>query len=560
MAVDEQLTSDPGGLFQRLQSRYGLGQDPLAMDVPFYPGGQREYALETLRHLAAFGDMAIIVTGARGAGKTRMLAELVRHETERLDFQRLNRTDLASEQALADRLLAIAHQGLATGRTVRDAIYNFFRWSEKATLKGRRIVLLVDDAGHLPAPLLRMLVAAFTHADRSQAAVPVLAGSDTLLDMLDSEGGGLQHQVHQIHLRPLTREEVADYLRPRIARAGGDPELLLTAGHLKKLHELGQGSFGRLKRTAPAVWLDIAGHQPVARSGPRFSPRQWSLPLAIVALLGTSWLVVSWQYDDVVAHQPDEAPAPVARKTVRLGPGEDAWHPETDGAGQGRGPTPETPLGGQDDVVTQGASVREAAPEKEPVEGGGQPTEPSSVASSEISEDRAAPEAGSAQPASGDSGSEAVALTGSEPGRTELPEKPVSQTAAADSTPAEPVAGQSGMEAPAEAVTEAPKSKAAPAFKPQNPARFRSVEALRSGSGLTVQFIAGYEEKTATDFLNEHPGVDGLVYTRSTRKGKPWYVVIYGQFSSRDEARQALNALPEGLSEHDVWIRSRSGL
>lgn len=562
MAVDEQLTSDPGGLFQRLQSRYGLGQDPLAMDVPFYPGGQREYSLETLRHLAAFGDMAILVTGARGAGKTRVLAELVRHESDRLDFQRLSTTDLASEQALADRLLAIAHQGLATGRTVRDAIYNFFKWSEKATLRGRRIVLLVDDADHMAAPLLRMLVAAFTHADRGQAAVPVLSGSDTLLDMLDSEGGGLQHQAHQIHLRPLNRDEIADYLRPRIAKAGGDPDVLLAASHLKKLHELGQGSFGRLKRTAPAVWLDMAGHQPAARRN-RMSPRKLVIPLAVLLLLGGSWLMVSWQYDDVVAHQSDQ-PAPVERKTIRLGPDEESWHPEAETTSSPQRSAPDVSL---NDPISASEAKANEVPTDAPAGDGAHDQSP--VAGDEA---LAADEPKADEVAAADS--VAAIAQPSEAESKEVPQPtPADQAnvvAEPEAAPAEtsnennqPQPNASTAQADTEAAVSADQTAdetPGRAFKPQAPDRFTPVEALRAGAGLTAQFIAGYEEKTALDFLSEHPDIEGMVYTRSTRKGKPWYVVVYGQFSSRNEARQAVSDLPQGLAEHDVWIRSQSGL
>lgn len=564
MAVDEQLTSDPGGLFQRLQSRYGLGQDPLAMDVPFYPGAQREYSLETLRHLAAFGDMAILVTGARGAGKTRMLAELVRHESDRLNFQRLSITDLASEQALADRLLAIAHQGLATGRTVRDAIFNFFKWSEKATLRGRRIVLLVDDADHMAAPLLRMLVAAFTHADRSQAAVPVLCGSDTLLDMLDSEGGGLQHQAHQIHLRPLNRDEIGDYLRPRIVKAGGDPDALLAATHLKKLHELGQGSFGRLKRTAPAVWLDMAGHQPSARRN-RMSPRKLVIPLAVLLSLGGSWLIVSWQYDDVVAHQ-NEKPAPVERKTIRLGPDEESWHPEAEAKISPQRLAPDTSL--NDQVSAPEAKVNTTPPDG-PTGDGAPDQSPGAgndaLAANDPKADEltaADPLAATAQPSEAES-TEAPQPAPADQAKvvTEPEESPAEVPTESNQPKPEPSAskGQPDKEAAVSADQTADEALE-PAFKPQAPDRFTSVEALRAGSGLTAQFIAGYEEKTALDFLSEHPDIEGMVYTRSTRKGKPWYVVVYGQFSSRNEARQAVNDLPEGLADHDVWIRSRSGL
>ncbi|BES69950.1 hypothetical protein RE428_09680 [Marinobacter nanhaiticus D15-8W] len=570
--AEDILTGDPGTLFNRLQERYGLGQDPLSMDSPFFPGAQRQYALETIRHLAAFGDMALLVTGERGSGKTRLLAELVRAESERLKFHRLAVSEVATEQGLADALLRIAHHGLGSGRSSRDAIFGFFKWSETATRKGQRIVLLLDDADHMPAAVVHVLLAAHRAADCSQCAVPVLTGADTLITSLGivDVGDNVRQTVHQVHLRPLTRDEVAEYLAPRIERSGGDSSELLNSGRLKQLHELSQGSFSRLKRTAPAVWLGMAGHsqpQPSRKAGPGFKKLMW--PMLAVVLLGASWLLVSWQYDAMVASETDVVPAvePV-RQTVRLGPDSNIWADMSntrDEPDEGRGveagaaDTAQSPpaatvedqsIGaldtGAEQVDGEVPSTEVEASKEEPAtaEIGAVPTEDEGSSRPESVLPELDP-TGSVDPSS-DEGAAAEQDTLSF----------AQQASSSEGSPSPEVAESAALVE--SAVSSAPESE--PGFDVANPGRFRPVEQLRTREGYTAQYIAGYEEDTATDFLAQHPSVEELVYTRSTRKGKPWYVVIYGGFASRDEADRVIGQLPQELAQRDVWIRSFSGL
>jgi DamX protein len=75
MANDDNLSSqEAGGLFPRLQERFGLRADPSAMEAPFFAGAQRQSALESLRQMSGFGDMAVLISAPSGLGKTRLLA------------------------------------------------------------------------------------------------------------------------------------------------------------------------------------------------------------------------------------------------------------------------------------------------------------------------------------------------------------------------------------------------------------------------------------------------------------------------------------------------------
>lgn len=241
MTDDSFNSLDGGGLFPRLQQRYGLRDNPLEMDLPFFPDGMRHHALEALRHLCGFGDMALLLTGAPGSGKSRLLAELVRSESSRLGFHRLSAAAMTSSSALARDLKQVARSGVSPDDNSREAVYRFFRWTESRVAKGQRMVLLIDDADRAPPELLRLILEGFLAADRAKAAVPVFVGEDRLVTLLGLEDSSVS--VHQVHLRPLTREEVFSYLEPRVHKAGGKVNELLSPSRLDRIYDLSQGSF-----------------------------------------------------------------------------------------------------------------------------------------------------------------------------------------------------------------------------------------------------------------------------------------------------------------------------
>lgn len=187
MTQDNLNAIDSGGLFPRLQQRYGLRDNPLEMETPFFPDAMRHHALESLRHLCGFGDMALLLTGAPGAGKTRILAELIRSESSRLDFHRIPTAALTSAQALARDLYKIAGSGMPGDLEPRELVYQFFRWSQVRAQRGQRLVLLLDDSDEVAPELLNLLLSGFLAADRSLAAALVFSGAEGLQDQFRAE-------------------------------------------------------------------------------------------------------------------------------------------------------------------------------------------------------------------------------------------------------------------------------------------------------------------------------------------------------------------------------------
>ncbi|KXJ46452.1 MAG: hypothetical protein AXW11_10490 [Marinobacter sp. Hex_13] len=81
------------------------------------------------------------------------------------------------------------------------------------------------------------------------------------------------------------------------------------------------------------------------------------------------------------------------------------------------------------------------------------------------------------------------------------------------------------------------------------------LESVRAREGWTVQLIAGNQEQTVLNLMDRYASVSGILYTYTQRQGQDWFVGFYGEFSSRDEARKAVERLPQALRDQSPWIR-----
>jgi DamX protein len=68
--------------------------------------------------------------------------------------------------------------------------------------------------------------------------------------------------------------------------------------------------------------------------------------------------------------------------------------------------------------------------------------------------------------------------------------------------------------------------------------------------------VAGNLEQTIVNVIARAPENDQLSYTLGERNGQPWFMLVYGQYPTRDAARSAANRLPDSLGLSDSWVRA----
>jgi DamX protein len=75
--------------------------------------------------------------------------------------------------------------------------------------------------------------------------------------------------------------------------------------------------------------------------------------------------------------------------------------------------------------------------------------------------------------------------------------------------------------------------------------------------GYTIQVLGARTEKTIKDFIAQHGlSVDKAHYCRTSFKGKQWYKLLYGHFTTRTAAKRALQSLPTNMRTQGPWVTS----
>ncbi len=228
------------------QSHFGLRQRPFRSTPDpgaYYPATAHENALQQLRQAMADDEPIALLIGEPGIGKTLVAAQLL----DRLGAE-VSRIFVTNShlQRRADLFQAILYD---LGMNYEGRGEQELRLALTDRLladfgNGRRTILVIDEAHHLPADLLEELrLLGNLETPQGRAVQTVLVAQPSIMETLRRPDlrSLAQRLMVKAALVPFSAEESADYLLHHLRVAGARPEALIDD---EALSLLARGSCG----------------------------------------------------------------------------------------------------------------------------------------------------------------------------------------------------------------------------------------------------------------------------------------------------------------------------
>ncbi len=496
----------------------GLAFDPFAESTEcsedIYLGAGRQELMDQVIYLSEFNAGAVVISGGQGSGKSTLFTGL----PARLDESWQSCSIAVNHLNSADEIFSRLASALGVQTTEGASPGEFLVAIRHQLTQGffAPFILLIDDAHRLEDSILSALISLLqvpgTHEECPFHVV--FFADNQLITRLDSFSM-VDVLLHDIALERLTLEDTADYLLARLRAAGWAQALPFSDDELAQLLRVSDGNPGRMHQPASHLLADKA-----TLDDERLDTRS-GLPVAhmfsLVVLLGV--LVMAYFYKDSWLRAPSVA----------------AVQPSIN---RDSGPSELAELNDTSSALDTSANHGLSSEISTQIVESSAPLERLSTGEKDIPLPTERPEAVAALALDFESAELASAeLVAVIPPLTTLP-----SPAAFGPRPA-----------PANTMTGSSVSETRLSADEQ------SIMAIEQGR-FVLQVMAAGSKVSVERFMSAQVNRSELHMYTTWRRGKPWYVVVAGNYPSSAEARAGVSELPSEQKDAGPWPRPAAAI
>lgn len=210
-----------------------------------------------LKYAISEGEGIVAITGAPGTGKTTLIASLV----SELDLDQVQVGVVTNVQLDSGNLLDMIVDAFSMKLDRSDSasiMEGFKLYLRHQREKGRRVILIVDEAQGLTSELLEelRLFSNLQHSTRLLLQI-FLVGQEPLMDIIRSPGMEQLHQrlIAATQLKPLDFDQTVEYVVHRLRCVGWRNDPSFTDEALSLIHKFSAGVPRRINLICHRLFL-----------------------------------------------------------------------------------------------------------------------------------------------------------------------------------------------------------------------------------------------------------------------------------------------------------------